>query len=77
MEVERMKLSCTWGVWDKPWDMTCGNRFVVLGGISFKENRRWSYECKSGVKSSAWVGDESCVGDFVRLESICEMVLDG
>ncbi|GJU52904.1 retrovirus-related pol polyprotein from transposon TNT 1-94 [Tanacetum coccineum] len=27
------------GVWDKPWDMTYGNGFVVLGGISFKEDR--------------------------------------
>ncbi|GJY85230.1 hypothetical protein Tco_0499256 [Tanacetum coccineum] len=25
-------------VWDKPWEMTCGNGFRLLGGISFKED---------------------------------------
>nr|GEU88296.1 hypothetical protein [Tanacetum cinerariifolium] len=24
---------------DKPWEMTCGNGFELLGGISFKEDR--------------------------------------
>ncbi|GKF44868.1 hypothetical protein Tco_0131420, partial [Tanacetum coccineum] len=33
----------------------------------------WDCGSKSGVESSAWVGDEGCVGDVERLGSICEV----
>nr|GEV21942.1 hypothetical protein [Tanacetum cinerariifolium] len=39
------------GIWvkDKPWEMTYGNGFELLGGIPFKEDRVWVVWMEVGV----------------------------